>query len=155
MAREYYQIKNMYKHLKNPQKYLSENKIITARSSWEIKFIQNWLDKRTDVIGWTSEDFYIQYFYPIDKKIHRYFPDFLVKMKDKNEQEFELLIEIKPFVETQPPVIPKRKTRGYIERCNTYIKNKCKWEAAKNWCSQQKNKNITFIIITEKDFPFI
>jgi len=155
---EYYQIKNMYPLLKNPQKYLSENTVITARSGWEIKFIMKFLDSRTDVIGWTSEDFYIPYYSPIDNKMHRYFPDFLVKFKTKDGTIVERIIEIKPYIETQPPTIPKTKkgSHSYKMKCNIFIKNKCKWEAATKFCEEQRKKGreLFFNIITEKDFNF-
>jgi hypothetical protein len=157
MSREYYKIQNMYSHLKHPEKYLSENKVVTARSGWEISWITKFLDSRTDVVGWTSEDFFIPYFYPVDNRMHRYFPDFHVHFKTKEGKIVERIIEIKPFVETLQPKVPSRKTRTYIDRVNTYIKNQSKWAAAEKYCAdlRSKGKEIYFDVITEKDFPFI
>ena len=156
MTRKYYQIQNIYPLLKYPERMIAENKLCTMRSSWETKFVTKFLDYRNDVIEWTSENFFIPYFYPVDKQLHRYFPDFLAKMQDKDGNIFELLIEIKPYTETQKPTIPKKQSKAYIERCNTFIKNICKWEAAKKWCEseKQKGRNIRFTLITEKDFSF-
>lgn len=153
---KYFQIKNLYTSLTNPQKYLSENKVVTARSGWEIQFVKKFLDTHSSIIGWTSEDFCIPYLYPVDNKIHRYFPDFHCKILSKDNVIRELLIEIKPYVETQKPAIPKRINAAYKDRCETYIKNKSKWEAAVNWCKEQTQlgRPTTFQIVTEKDFPF-
>ena len=143
----------MYPHLKHPEKYLGESKVITARSGWEISFISKFLDRRTDIIGWSSEDFCIPYFYDVDKRYHRYFPDFLVKFKNNSGTISENLIEIKPFSETIPPVKPKRITKGYVDKVHTYIKNTNKWDAARAWCVSQRNvgRPIEFIILTERD----
>jgi hypothetical protein len=39
-------------------------------------------------------------------------------------------------------------TQGYYDKCNDYIKNQNKWDAAKIFC---KNNNLRFIILTEQD----
>lgn len=156
MARNYLQIGDMYKHLKNPQKYLSENKVITARSGWEIQFIMKFLDRRSDVVNWSSEDFFINYFYPVDGKVHRYFPDILMSVRTKEGKIVEHLIEIKPEAERFPPKVPKRQNKAYKERVNTFIKNQVKWKAAEAWCESERKKGrvIFFSVLTEKDFPF-
>ena len=38
-------------------------------------------DKNDDIIYWASEELAIPYINPIDKKRHRYFPDFIIKTK--------------------------------------------------------------------------
>ena len=65
----------------------------------------------------------------------------------------EYLVEIKPFAETQKPAIPKRQTKGYIERVHTYIKNQAKWSAATQYCADQRllGRPFEFMIVTEKD----
>ena len=129
---------------------------MTCRSGWESQYIMKFLDYRSDVIGWTSEDFCIPYYYPVDKKMHRYFPDFLIKVRDRDGKIVEYLIEIKPFQETKTPAIPKRQNAAYKERCLTYIKNQCKWEAAEAWCEAERKKGrvIFFAVVTEKDYKF-
>jgi len=145
VARNYLQIGDMYKHLKNPQKYLSENKVITARSGWEIQFIMKFLDRRSDVVN-----------YPVDGKVHRYFPDILMSVRTKEGKIVEHLIEIKPEAERFPPKVPKRQNKAYKERVNTFIKNQVKWKAAEAWCESERKKGrvIFFSVLTEKDFPF-
>jgi hypothetical protein len=158
MARNYYQIQNIYPHLKNKQKMIAENKTVCCRSSWEISFITKFLDVREDIIEWTSEDFFIPYKYDVDGKVHRYFPDFWVKSKSKDGNIQEYIVEIKPLVECSPPSTPAKKTKAYIERVHTYIKNQNKWTAAKLFCLNEqntKNKKIQFMILTEKDLKGI
>ena len=68
----------------------------------------------------------------------------------------EYLVEVKPHSETQEPKIPKRKTKGYINRVNSFIKNTAKWDAARQYCKEQKDlgRNIDFMILTEKEADF-
>ena len=60
------------------------------------------------------------------------------------------VIEVKPYVETIPPVKPKRKTektqQRYIDACLTYQRNIDKWTAAELWA---KKNNFKFKIMTE------
>jgi len=44
----------------------------------------NWLDKNPDIISWASEEMIVPYISPVDGKWHRYFPDFLVKVRTKD-----------------------------------------------------------------------
>lgn len=67
---------------KHPQKYKGDPSNIIYRSSWELKFMK-WCDMRPDVLEWQSEEFFIPYKHPIDGKMHRYFPDFYVKVRTK------------------------------------------------------------------------
>jgi hypothetical protein len=87
---------------KNPQKYIGDYNNIVYRSSWECK-VMDWLDRNDDVISWASEELIIPYISPHDNRYHRYFPDFLVKVKTRNGQHKTMLIEIKPKKQTIPP----------------------------------------------------
>lgn len=153
MARNLYQIQNLYPHLKNPQKYAHADKTVTCRSGWEITFVMKFLDAHPSVLQWTSEALVIPYLYPIDGKMHRYFVDFWMKCIGSDGAPKEYLIEIKPFAETQKPAPPKRQTKGYLEKVHTFVKNQAKWTAARQYCeSQQKlGRNIHFMVVTEKD----
>jgi hypothetical protein len=62
---------------KNPQKYKGDPTNIVYRSSWELK-LMTYLDLHKDIVTWGSEELIIPYRSPIDNKIHRYFPDFIV-----------------------------------------------------------------------------
>ena len=41
-----------------------------------------WCDKNPLVLEWGSEELYIPYRSPKDGRIHRYFPDFYMKLKN-------------------------------------------------------------------------
>ena len=142
----FYQIYDIYPYLKNPQKYVGIRPI-TCRSSWEIKFILNFLDKHPSVLEWSSESLIIHYRNPIDNQIHRYFPDFWVKVKQKDESIKEFLIEIKPKKYTRPP---RKNSKRYVEEMKTYVVNQAKWNAAKEFCERN---NMEFLIITEDFIP--
>ena len=68
----------------------------------------------------------------------------------------EYLVEVKPWDQTIKPAIPKRQTKGYVERVHTFIKNTAKWEAARKYCADQRllGRPLEFMIITEKDGMF-
>jgi di/tripeptidase len=130
---------------KNIHKYRGDYKKIIYRSSWELKFMK-YCDEKDYVLEWGSEEIVIPYRSPLDNRIHRYFVDFYVKIKDSNNNINKYLIEIKPKKQTQEPKIPKRKTKSYIYEVTEYVKNQAKWSAAENFCLDRKWK---FMILTE------
>tara|TARA_B100001057_G_C22689831_1_gene887314 strand:+ start:746 stop:1066 length:321 start_codon:yes stop_codon:yes gene_type:complete len=97
------------------------------------------------IVEWGSEEFFIPYRSPIDGKVHRYFPDFYVKVKTKTGPK-KWVVEVKPKSQCKPPRIPKRKTRKYLNEVRTFAVNEAKWMNAKEWC---KDRNMEFIILTE------
>jgi len=64
-----------------PNKYKGDSNNIICRSSWERKFCY-WCDHNENILEWGSEEFWIPYRSPVDNKVHRYFPDFIVKVKE-------------------------------------------------------------------------
>lgn len=130
----------------NPHKYKGNSSRIIYRSSWELK-LMSYLDKHPDIIWWQSEEIFVPYLSPKDGKPHRYFPDFIVRKKNKDAEE-TLMIEIKPFTQTQPPKQPKRQTQQYLYEAITYATNQAKWKAAESYC---KDRNWKFVILTEKE----
>jgi hypothetical protein len=118
---------------KNPQKYVGNHRNIIYRSSWEAR-VMNWLDKSPDIISWASEELIIPYISPVDGKAHRYFPDFLVKVRDKQGSLNTLLIEVKPKRQATEPVKKSRITKQYIREVVTYSVNQAKWKAANEYC---------------------
>ena len=110
--------------------------IIIYRSSYEKKFI-HWLESNPNVKYWGSECINIQYQSLIDNKIHTYFPDYLLEMTTGEK----ILVEIKPHNQTVPPV----NENGWAY--NEYMKNKCKWKAAKEYCD---SRGLKFRILTER-----
>ena len=130
---------------KNPQKYKGDANNIIYRSTWEIK-VMNYLDENPNVIWWGSEELPIPYYSPVDKKKHRYFPDFIAKMRKADGTVMTYVIEVKPEKQTQPPT-QKRKTKTYLLEAITYVINNDKWYAAEEFC---KDHGWQFQILTEK-----
>lgn len=131
---------------RNPKKYNGDANNIVYRSSWELR-VMKWLDEHPNVIWWCSEELVIPYRSPVDNKMHRYFPDFIVKMRQKNGLVMTYVIEVKPDVQTKMPT-QKRKTKKFISEVATYAVNQEKWRAADNFCQEHGWK---FMVLTEKD----
>jgi hypothetical protein len=131
---------------KNPQKYKGDSTNIWTRSSWETR-VMKYLDTHPQVIWWSSEELFIPYKSPVDNKVHRYFPDFIFEIVDKQGKKTVHMWEIKPHKQTQKPVI-KRKTKQALLEMKTYVVNQEKWKAAELFCLEHGWK---FSIITEKE----
>jgi hypothetical protein len=131
---------------RNPQKYKGDAKNIVYRSSWELR-VMKWLDENPSVIWWASEELVIRYRSPVDQRIHRYFPDFILRVKRKAGLEKTLVIEVKPHSQTIKPV-QKRKTKKFISEAATYAINQEKWRAADLFCQEH---GWEFMVLTEKD----
>ena len=69
----------------NPSKYIGDNTNIIYRSMWERRCMK-YFDVNPSVIGWASEEVVIPYYDSATRKVRRYFPDFLIKIKDKRWQ---------------------------------------------------------------------
>mgnify|MGYP000019776310 FL=1 len=132
---------------KNPSKYLGDPTKITYRSLWERKCMLIF-DDNPNVIRWASEEVCIPYMSPVDHKRHRYYPDFLVEIKNKKDEIETILIEVKPFKQTQTPKKPKRVTKTFINEAKRYSINQAKWDAARAVC---ENKGWEFKIMTERE----
>lgn len=134
----------------NKEKYVGDKPPI-YRSSWERK-VFHYLDTNTNVINWASENIIIPYFFPIDNKTHKYYPDVYCKVKDRDGSIKEVLIEIKPHSQSVKPRPPRirsaRAMKNYKNLQITVLKNKFKWEAAKHFCNK---KGWEFKVITERD----
>lgn len=127
----------------NPQKYNGDVTNIIMRSSWETRFA-NWCDKNPSIIKWSSEETIVPYRCPTDNKIHRYFIDFKITVKDGRT----FLIEIKPSKQTIQPVFPGKRTKKYLAESFYFIKNQAKWKAATEYA---KDRGWEFKIITERE----
>jgi len=132
---------------KNPEKYMGNTSEIISRSSWELKLMR-FLDSNSNVLKWCSEEVVIPYRSPIDGKIHRYFPDFLIQKKNKKGDIEWVLIEVKPKAQTKEPVPKKRISKRYLNEVKTWGINQAKWESAEQFC---KKKNWKFMLVTEDD----
>ena len=132
---------------RNPQKYKGNPSNIIYRSLWELKLMR-YLDDHPDVLGWGSEEIVIPYRSPIDGKLHRYFPDFIVKKRNKDGTTSTVIIEVKPRAQTIEPKVQKKATKRYINEVMTWGVNQAKWKAAENFC---KDRNWRFQLMTEKE----
>lgn len=126
---------------KFPEKYVgrSVNQIF-YRSSWEVAFMK-WLDANPAVLRWASEELSIPYIHPKDGRVHQYYPDIVMIIKDVDGQVKKKIIEIKPYKETVPT--PRMSPRD----AEALIVNTAKWEAANLYA--QKN-GASFEVLTEK-----
>jgi TnsA endonuclease N terminal len=131
---------------KNPKKYVGDPTNIIYRSSWECR-VMRWLDDNPNIISWASEELSISYLSPVDNRIHRYFPDFLVKVKTKDGKSKTLLLEIKPKKQSVEPVKKKRVTKQYIYEVATWGVNQAKWKAAEDYA---KDRGWEFKVLTEE-----
>jgi len=130
-----------------PSKYKGDVTNIVYRSLWELRFMK-WCDSNPSVVEWGSEIVIIPYISPVDKRVHRYFVDFYMKVVSSDNKTQKYLIEIKPEKFTKPPDIPARKTKRFIDEVFQYGVNQAKWKAAFEYCADRKMK---FMILTEKD----
>ena len=128
-----------------PKKYKGNPSTIIYRSLWERKFCI-YCDKNENILEWSSEEIALPYRSPLDNKIHRYFPDFYIKVRETNGSIKKMLIEIKPKKQCVEPKVQKKKTKGYIYEVKEYVRNQAKWEAAKEFC---EDRQWEFKILTE------
>lgn len=146
MSKKYKQFqKGIYKPV-NPTKYVGVSQP-TYRSSYELKFFR-WCDNNPNVVRWGSESISIPYISPLDRRIHHYFPDNIVQIKE-GEIIKNYIVEIKPSKQTAPPDVNNRKSqkRVLFEQVQWAV-NSAKWEAATQWC---KKAGFIFLILTEQE----
>ena len=130
-----------------PRKYKGDPTNIIYRSLWERKFMV-YCYKNQNILEWASEEIAIPYRSPIDNRVHRYFPDFYMKVKEMNGKIKRYVIEVKPAKQTKPPAKPKRQTKGYIREAYEYAKNQAKWKMAREFCADRQWE---FKVVTEKE----
>tara|TARA_B100001250_G_scaffold27822_1_gene22895 strand:- start:2055 stop:2492 length:438 start_codon:yes stop_codon:yes gene_type:complete len=135
-----YKVRAPYKYKGNPTK-------VIYRSLWELKFM-TYCDTNINILEWGSEEVYMWYRSPVDNRPHRYFPDFYIKVREKDGTIKKYIIEVKPQRQTKPPARPKRQTKGYLREAFEYAKNQAKWKAANEWCI---DRGFEFKVITEKE----
>ena len=136
---------------RNPKKYVGDSSNIVCRSNWERTFC-NYCDTNDNIVTWASEEFSIPYISPIDNKRHRYYPDFLIKVKESNGKLKKNVIEIKPRKQTVKPKMKTdsrkrpRMTKSFAKELENYALNQAKWKYAREFC---KDNSLEFKIITE------
>lgn len=82
------------------------------RSSWEEKYMKH-LDSNSEVAKWSYESFFIEYLAnKTTGKMRKYYPDFLVEMKDGSK----FVVEIKQKRKLEQLVV-RKKTKAAEEWC--------------------------------------
>ena len=133
---------------KNPAKYRGDPSNITYRSLWERKFML-YCDDSKSIMEWGSEEVIIPYISPLDGRVHRYFPDFYIKVKQHNDKIKKYIIEVKPKKQCSPPdPKPSKRTKRWFSEVKTWGVNEVKWRSANSWCL---DKGMEFKILTEDD----
>ena len=94
----------------------------------------------------------VPYISPVDNRWHRYFVDFVVKVKNNKEELKTWMVEVKPKKQTKPPEPQKRITKQYITEVTTWGVNQAKWKAAEEYCL---DRGWEFVIFTEDHLPTI
>jgi len=89
---------------KHPEKYKGNINKIVFRSSWELKFNQ-FLDQNPNILEWSSEPFGIPYYKPTTHKIHKYYPDYWIKYRDRNGNVIKKLLKLSLWLK---PVLQKK-----------------------------------------------
>jgi hypothetical protein len=146
MSKKYKQFQQgIYKPM-NPAKYVGVSSP-KYRSSYELKFFR-WCDNNPNVIRWGSESISIPYISPVDNRLHHYYPDNIVQIKE-GERVTNYIVEIKPSKQVAPPQVSNRKSqqRVIFEQVQFAV-NTAKWKAAEQWCSKAGFK---FLILTESE----
>jgi len=130
----------------NRKKYVGNSSQVIYRSLWERKLMV-YCDRNEKVIEWGSEEVIVPYRSPWDGKMHRYFPDFYIKIKQGDGTYKKFIIEVKPKAQCKEPIkTPKRKTRKWYKEVQTWGINQAKWKSAIDYC---ENRGMEFKILTE------
>ena len=130
----------------NRDKYKGNPLKIFYRSLWERR-LMDYCDRNQKVVEWGSEEIAIPYVSPLDQKIHRYFPDFYMKVRQRSGAVKKFIIEVKPNGQLKShPKTPKKRTRKWLNEVQTYAVNMAKFKSATNYC---KDNGFEFKILTE------
>ena len=130
----------------NPKKYKGNPNQIIYRSLWERK-VMVYCDKNDAILEWGSEEIIVPYLSPWDGRVHRYFPDFYMKVRQADGSTKKFIVEVKPKAQTKEPIRnPKRKTRKWYKEVQTWGINQAKWKSAIDYC---ENRGMEFKILTE------
>jgi len=128
----------------NQKKFIGERAVY--RSGLELKFFR-FCDQNKNIVRWGSENIIIPYRSPLDGRMHRYYVDNYVVIKEKNVLK-KYCVEIKPSAQTKKPQTKYRKKQHLIYEQKMYVTNVAKWKAAREYC---KKRGYTFLILTEKE----
>lgn len=146
MAKDNYYSQGIYP-LRNPQKYKGSMPVV-YRSHPEFLMMRKF-DITPRILEWASESIVIPYIKPTDGRIHRYFVDFTVKMRENDGSTVIYLVEYKPSKKIQQPTQSSRKNpKTLLYEMEEYAVNCSKWDAARQYATKH---NMKFQIVTEKE----
>ncbi len=94
----------------NKEKFIGTK--ATYRSGLELKFFR-FCDNNKNVLKWGSENVIVPYTSPLDGRVHRYYVDNYVVIKEGNDIK-KYLVEIKPSKQTKPPQTKYRKKQHLL-----------------------------------------
>ena len=120
-----------------PKKYKGNPNNIICRSTWETKFC-NYCDLNENILEWASEEFFIKYVSPVDNRFHRYYPDFLIKVKESKGEIKTYVIEVKPKKQTRPPKKRKKVTQSYLYECKPMLLTQLNGKQQENFVMIEK-----------------
>lgn len=136
----------------HPDKYIGDPGDVIYRSGLELQFMR-FCDNSSFVTKWGSEVIIIPYT-DHENKTRKYYPDFYMEVRNPAAlgMESRYVVEVKPWQETQKPVVPDKATlsklRSLEYQLKMYRKNMFKWSKAIEW---SKARGMEFKIITEKN----
>ena len=70
-------------------------------------------DSSKNILEWGSEEVIVPYKSPVDNRMHRYYVDFIVKLRNKEGLTETLLIEVKPKKQCSEPKKPKKSCASF------------------------------------------
>ena len=86
---------------------------------------------------------------PLDNRVHRYFPDFYIKVQENTGHIKRYLIEVKPQNKHKTKQKKtKRQTKNYLREVYEHAINQAKWKAADEFC---KDRIWEFKVMTENE----
>ncbi len=137
--------------LQNQNKYIGIGRNPIYKSALEARAF-SWLDTNNKVKRWGYEIIRIPYFLPFDSKLHKYHVDIYAEIVNNQNTIVKFIAEIKSTGDFKTPgplkVNSRKSRRNHRLATLTYIKNQCKWKAAKQYAAQS---GMRFIFLTEKD----
>ena len=142
----------------HPEKYNGDPTKVIYRSLWERRVMVT-LDTSENIKWWASESIAIPYLSPMDGRVHKYYPDFLISVVNPelpilganlrfnspirkcNEQqckEYIILCEVKHKKQCVPPNPKRKKTKSLLKETMTYHINTAKWKSAQKVADYNK-----------------
>jgi len=132
---------------KNRDKYVGNINNIVYRSSWELSFMK-FLDHNPSILNWGSEIIAVPYLKPTTGRIHKYYPDFWVKYKDKAGTIIQEVIEVKPEKYTKQPTTVGKNKKTQLYEAVAWAINKAKWKHARLFCDKY---GMRWRVVTERE----